>query len=74
MKQHQVLDPYLSFNPCFRNASAFSYPYLSLKSFLIQGGISEDIAAAEEWEHALRQNSMGKELNELSKRLEEKEV
>ncbi|KAG7560303.1 P-loop containing nucleoside triphosphate hydrolase [Arabidopsis thaliana x Arabidopsis arenosa] len=37
------------------------------------GGISEDIAAAEEWEHALRQNSMGKELNELSKRLEEKE-
>ncbi|ANM64485.1 ATP binding microtubule motor family protein [Arabidopsis thaliana] len=37
------------------------------------GGISEDIGAAEEWEHALRQNSMGKELNELSKRLEEKE-
>ncbi|CAL9246941.1 unnamed protein product [Arabidopsis halleri] len=37
------------------------------------GGISEDIAAAEEWEHALRQNNMGKELNELSKRLEEKE-
>ncbi|XP_010503694.1 PREDICTED: kinesin-like protein KIN-4B [Camelina sativa] len=37
------------------------------------GGISEDIGAAEEWEHTLRQNSMGKELNELSKRLEEKE-
>ncbi|XP_010426568.1 PREDICTED: kinesin-like protein KIN-4B [Camelina sativa] len=37
------------------------------------GGISEDLGAAEEWEHTLRQNSMGKELNELSKRLEEKE-
>lgn len=36
--------------------------------------MSEDIGAAEEWEYALRQNSMGKELNELSKRLEEKEV
>ncbi|KAL1216345.1 Kinesin-like protein KIN-4B [Cardamine amara subsp. amara] len=36
-------------------------------------GVSEDIGAAEEWEHALRQNNMGKELNELSKRLEEKE-
>lgn len=73
MKQHQVLDTGFSRN-LFRNASAFSYPYLRLNSFLIQGVISEDISAAEEWEHALRQNSMGKELNELSKRLEEKEV
>ncbi|KAJ4890248.1 ATP binding microtubule motor family protein [Raphanus sativus] len=38
------------------------------------GGISEDIdGAAKEWEHALRQNNMGNELSELSKRLEEKE-
>ncbi|CAH2064513.1 unnamed protein product [Thlaspi arvense] len=38
------------------------------------GVVSEDIdGAAKEWEHALRQNSMGNELNELSKRLEEKE-
>ncbi|KAJ0253693.1 Kinesin-like protein KIN-4B [Hirschfeldia incana] len=29
--------------------------------------------AAKEWEHALRQNNMGNELSELSKRLEEKE-
>ncbi|KAL0714007.1 hypothetical protein Bca4012_020985 [Brassica carinata] len=40
----------------------------------ISGGISEDIdGAAKEWEHALRQNNMGNELSELSKRLEEKE-
>ncbi|CAG7865064.1 unnamed protein product [Brassica rapa] len=38
------------------------------------GGISEDIdGAAKEWEHALRQNNMGNELSDLSKRLEEKE-
>ncbi|CAN6903826.1 unnamed protein product [Brassica oleracea] len=38
------------------------------------GGISEDIdGSAKEWEHALRQNNMGNELSELSKRLEEKE-
>lgn len=55
--------------------SAFPYPHLILLSFLIQGGISEDIdGAAKEWEHELRQNNMDKELNELSKRLEEKEV
>ncbi|CAA7019454.1 unnamed protein product [Microthlaspi erraticum] len=38
------------------------------------GVISEDIDGdTKEWEHALRQNNMGNELNELSKRLEEKE-
>uniref|UniRef100_A0A1J3JNI7 Kinesin-like protein n=1 Tax=Noccaea caerulescens TaxID=107243 RepID=A0A1J3JNI7_NOCCA len=38
------------------------------------GVISEDIdRESKEWEHALRQNNMGNELDELSKRLEEKE-
>ncbi|CAN8254809.1 unnamed protein product [Cochlearia groenlandica] len=43
--------------------------------FLIKGEVSGDIdGAAKEWEHTLRQNNMDKELNELSKRLEEKET
>lgn len=33
-----------------------------------------DEVAAREWEHALLQNTMDKELNELNKRLEQKEV
>lgn len=33
-----------------------------------------DEEVAKEWEHTMLQNTMGKELNELNKRLEEKEV
>lgn len=33
-----------------------------------------DEEVAKEWEHTLLQNTMDKELNELNKRLEEKEV
>lgn len=33
-----------------------------------------DEEAAKEWEHTLLQNTMDKELNELNKRLEQKEV
>lgn len=33
-----------------------------------------DEEVAKEWEHMMLQNTMGKELNELNKRLEEKEV
>ncbi|XP_052188411.1 kinesin-like protein KIN-4A isoform X1 [Diospyros lotus] len=40
----------------------------------ITGDSSEiDEEAAKEWEHTLRQNSMDKELNELNRRLEQKE-
>lgn len=38
------------------------------------GNSSEIEEVAKEWEHALWQNTMDKELNELNKRLEQKEV
>ena len=36
--------------------------------------VDSDDEAAKEWEHTLLQDSMDKELNELNKRLEQKEV
>lgn len=42
---------------------------------LILAGDSREIEEVEkEWEHTLLQNSMDRELNELNKRLEQKEV
>lgn len=42
---------------------------------LISTGDTREIdEVAKEWEHTLLQNSMDKELHELNKRLEEKEV
>lgn len=50
----------------------FHYSYILVHS---AGECSGEIdEAAREWEHALMQSTMDKELNELNKRLEQKEV
>lgn len=41
---------------------------------ILAGDSREIDEVAKEWEHTLLQNSMDKELNELNRRLEEKEV
>lgn len=47
-------------------------PFLQILAAGDPGGLDEE--AEKEWTHTLLQDSMGKELNELNRRLEEKEV
>lgn len=57
--------------PC----TPFLYIFIYPSPFQIIAGDSRDIdEVTKEWEHTLLQNSMDKELHELNKRLEEKEV
>jgi uncharacterized protein YjiK len=44
------------------------------KLFILAGDSREIEEVAKEWEHKLLQNSMDRELHELNKRLEQKEV
>lgn len=47
----------------------------SRRELLLYAGDSREVdEEAKEWEHKLLQNSMDKELHELNRRLEEKEV
>ncbi|GKU98915.1 hypothetical protein SLEP1_g11850 [Rubroshorea leprosula] len=54
----------------FQSLDSPDYPISEAISAENSGEIDE---VAKEWEHALRQNTMGKELTELNKRLEQKE-
>uniref|UniRef100_A0A516IJE7 Kinesin motor domain-containing protein n=1 Tax=Turnera subulata TaxID=218843 RepID=A0A516IJE7_9ROSI len=64
----------------FANSDGLKRNFQSMDSYdysmdeTITGGSSGEIdEAAKEWEHALKQSTMDKELNELNKRLEQKE-
>lgn len=50
------------------------YSYLEPASVLPGDSGDMDEEAAKEWEHTLLQDTMDKELNELNRRLEQKEV
>ncbi|XP_057976157.1 kinesin-like protein KIN-4A isoform X1 [Malania oleifera] len=54
-----------------QNLNSSDYPMVEAVTGENSGEIDE--VAEKEWEHALRQNTMDKELNELNKRLEQKE-
>lgn len=57
--------------------SVISNPfYMKLKLLLSAGDNEKEIdeEVAKEWEHTILQNTMDRELNELNKRLEQKEV
>lgn len=60
----------------FENFISSSSILLCQLFYSIAGVNSKEIdeEAAKEWEHTMLQNTMGKELNELNKRLEQKEV
>ena len=67
---------YYSLYPCSLQFIFFSSCFLNLNIMAILAGDSREIdeEAAKEWEHTLLQNTMDKELYELNRRLEEKEV